>query len=531
MRLLVDARVWPSGSLNAVPPGTWIRYEIGVEVSNDNQGFAVVVFRVESPELAAANFFFDPIEAVESGYANSGSPPPLRSIAAFQYLPTDQTGGDPAYNGGWGLTNSGLPMEGSYNSPGLINAAGTSMPLTWRADTAPNIAGFQPESRLGIGLGQCQMSPYDPVNPNMVGGFGQDLVNGVPGDGSWVLFRGWIDTSSLPEGTYNVTVHPTNGSVIKADSDMTVDWPNTQYRLVLGAGDLQDDSFAFTVATCAGCPSPCDDDGDGVQNCNDACAGTANGAAVDVNGCSCAQLDDDGDGADNCTDTCPNTPNGQAVDGAGCSCSQLDTDMDGVNDCNDTCANTPGGQAVDGNGCACSQLDTDMDGVNNCNDTCPNTPNGQAANGAGCSCSQLDADMDGVNNCNDLCPGSPAGAGVDNNGCTCVQLSGGADTDGDGVPDCSDECAGTPAGAAADAGGCSCVQRNGAGDSDGDGVIDCDDTCPGTAAGQQVDEFGCAVAPPPAGGGKKPGGCGLGMAMPLLLTLSCLVHVKRRRLR
>ena len=62
----------------------------------------------------------------------------------------------------------------------------------------------------------------------------------------------------------------------------------------------------------------------------DACPGTAEGAAVDANGCSVAQVDADDDcvcdpgapsgGPSGCTgsDACPGTPAGEAVDANGC---------------------------------------------------------------------------------------------------------------------------------------------------------------------------------------------------------------------
>jgi hypothetical protein len=102
--------------------------------------------------------------------------------------------------------------------------------------------------------------------------------------------------------------------------------------------------------------------------------------------------DNDGDGVNDCNDQCPGTPPGQAVNAAGCSCSQRDSDQDGVNDCSDLCPGTPSGQSVNGSGCSCAQLDSDMDGVSDCVDHCPGTPPGEPANAAGCGCSQMSCD-------------------------------------------------------------------------------------------------------------------------------------------
>lgn len=66
-----------------------------------------------------------------------------------------------------------------------------------------------------------------------------------------------------------------------------------------------------------------DSDGDGVLDCDDLCQGTAAGAEIDANGCSCEQLpenDTDGDGVNDCIDNCINVPNAD----------QLDTDGNGI---------------------------------------------------------------------------------------------------------------------------------------------------------------------------------------------------------
>ncbi len=181
---------------------------------------------------------------------------------------------------------------------------------------------------------------------------------------------------------------------------------------------------------------PADGDGDGVRDRRDKCAGTPQGAVVDVRGC---PLDGDGDGVWDGLDACPDTGAGCPVDERGC---PLDTDLDGVIDCNDKCPGTPQGCAVDEQGCA---KDEDGDGV-----------------------------CDGV----DTCAGTAAKCPVDATGCP-------TDEDGDGVIDCEDKCRGTVKGCAVDATGCPQ-------DEDGDGLCDGLDQCPGTPAGRTVDEKGCA---------------------------------------
>ena len=101
------------------------------------------------------------------------------------------------------------------------------------------------------------------------------------------------------------------------------------------------------------------DDGDGVSNKNDNCAGTPAGTKVDANGCPVPKpADDDGDGVPNGTDKCPATAAGATVDADGCSAAQktpADDDGDGVPNSIDKCPATAKGAAVDANGCSADQ--------------------------------------------------------------------------------------------------------------------------------------------------------------------------------
>ena len=116
-----------------------------------------------------------------------------------------------------------------------------------------------------------------------------------------------------------------------------------------------------------------DSDGDGVNDAVDLCADTANGATINVQGCSQDQIDSDGDGVFNPDDVCPNTPAGEPVNFEGCALSSLDSDNDGVNDLLDQCPGTPTGNhtGLDANGCIPDQIDTDSDGTPDYQDAYP----------------------------------------------------------------------------------------------------------------------------------------------------------------
>ncbi|MEO8588941.1 MAG: thrombospondin type 3 repeat-containing protein, partial [Flavobacteriales bacterium] len=287
-----------------------------------------------------------------------------------------------------------------------------------------------------------------------------------------------------------------------------------------------------------------DADGDGVVDGSDACPGTAAGAAVNAQGCSCAQVTvDDGNPCtlDQCT--------------AGVVTHTLqDADSDGVCDANDTCPGTAAGAGVNTTGCSCAQVtvddgnpctldvctngvvthtlqDADADGVCDANDTCPGTAAGAGVNTTGCSCAQVtvddanpctldqctngtvthtfqDADSDGICDANDNCPnlsgvqGDPCddfNANTSNDVITAACVCAGTQ---------ANDCNGVPGGPAQPGTPCddlnacttndvyqtNCSCAGTIADTDADGVADCDDTCPGTAAGAGVNATGCSCA-------------------------------------
>ena len=141
-----------------------------------------------------------------------------------------------------------------------------------------------------------------------------------------------------------------------------------------------------------------DTDEDGINDKDDQCAGTVDGAIVDSIGCASTQIDNDADGISDATDQCPNTPNGESVGLTGCSPTQVDSDGDGVYDSDDDCPSTPNGSSVDASGCASGDvvdLDSDSDGVRDSIDQCSNTDSGVIVDASGC---ETEGDVQGASN-------------------------------------------------------------------------------------------------------------------------------------
>ena len=124
-----------------------------------------------------------------------------------------------------------------------------------------------------------------------------------------------------------------------------------------------------------GCKTCEDLDLDGINDCDDQCLGTPEGAVVDASGC---PVDTDMDGVFDGLDKCPGTPKGARVDKKGC---PSDSDGDGVLDGLDRCPGTPRGAEIDDAGCP---IDSDGDGVFDGLDECPDTPKELAVNENGC---------------------------------------------------------------------------------------------------------------------------------------------------
>lgn len=238
-----------------VEPGSIITYEIAVAVDPSaghamgNKGLATIVFDVLKCADMANPGVLTPIAAAESGYAQLGPTGigALRDVTATMYVDSGTTT-YAGYNGGWGFTNSGLPIGGNVTiSPGDILGAGSLMPLTWNADVS-TFPGNQPEARLGVGHGTYTFGADDPALSGLQGGFGQDISNSsspVEGDGHWLMFRGTLDTTGwMTDANYGWEVDPTNGAVYTPTLDYNVD-QGGGFRIAVGAADMEGDSFSF----------------------------------------------------------------------------------------------------------------------------------------------------------------------------------------------------------------------------------------------------------------------------------------------
>lgn len=160
-----------------------------------------------------------------------------------------------------------------------------------------------------------------------------------------------------------------------------------------------------------------DRDGDGIDDCVDACSYARGIASADPakNGC---PLDTDSDGVPDNVDACPTVPGIASADGAANGCPQ-DSDRDGVSDAEDACPREPGKRTADPKTNGCSQGDRDGDGVLDTVDACPDKPGPKTMDPTTNGCPSPDRDNDGVLNDVDACPDEPGKPDPDpkKNGC------------------------------------------------------------------------------------------------------------------
>jgi hypothetical protein len=247
--------------------------------------------------------------------------------------------------------------------------------------------------------------------------------------------------------------------------------------------------------------APPDADGDGVSDAADLCPDTEEGADVDLDGCSAAQLDTDGDGVLNVDDQCEGFDDNIDVDGDGIidGCDDLiDSDGDGISDAEDQCPGANDTIDVDADGiidCLDTLIDSDGDGVSDAEDQCPGANDAIDVDADGiidCLDTLIDSDGDGVSDYDDACHGHDDNVDVDGDGIIdgCDPI---IDSDGDGVSDSDDACHGHDDNVDVDGDGIidGCDPMI---DSDSDDIADEYDQCPGTLDGHPVGISGCAAS-------------------------------------
>jgi hypothetical protein len=239
----------------------FLRYEVAVQVANspsgDTEGAAGIVYDIDIPQAAANNYFLSTNVMADAGYNNAGGPAMLRNVGVAAYDTAQPTDGvtAPNYSGGWGFTNSGLPVGGSVANPGKVFGAGTSLPLTWSGDNAPANAGIQSFALLGVGL-PGNPNVGRPEDPNLSGttlGFGYDIANQVgTGDGAWVAMAALLDVSTWAPGVYDVILTPTAGNYLRTNDagGGTIDYSQpigAGFRASFVGGEMTGSQFRFTI--------------------------------------------------------------------------------------------------------------------------------------------------------------------------------------------------------------------------------------------------------------------------------------------
>jgi hypothetical protein len=239
-----------------------IKYDIAVRVSEEgNEGLGGVKFDVVSTEAAAAGYYLSPLQDAAAGYSNTPAYPGLQPVTSPAYASPQPSASPATYRGGWGFDNWGFPTGGEATAPGQLRNAENHLPLIWSGDVAPLIPGLQSYALLGVGQGTNVGRPEDPVFGGATLGFQgpgllQDLQNGkVPGDGEWVLFRGFIDVTDWADGCYHFDIEATEGQYLFLENNFIGPAIGLRYSDELQGGfrggfaleDMSGASFSFFI--------------------------------------------------------------------------------------------------------------------------------------------------------------------------------------------------------------------------------------------------------------------------------------------
>ncbi len=180
---------------------------------------------------------------------------------------------------------------------------------------------------------------------------------------------------------------------------------NTVYLQLAGVLPNGAPVRALVVELVVACP---DRDGDGTDDCNDACPDSWDKTDPGICGCWEPDWDSDFDGAADCQDACPYDPS--LVWPGPCDCDHSDMDWDGAYDCVDYCPENPAYSYTPPDSCGCDgrgENDSDGDGWYDCEEECPSDPSKTSGGQCGCGTPDEDLDGDGTTDCVDPCPNDP----------------------------------------------------------------------------------------------------------------------------
>ncbi|MCB9603605.1 MAG: OmpA family protein [Sandaracinus sp.] len=211
-----------------------------------------------------------------------------------------------------------------------------------------------------------------------------------------------------------------------------------QFTLAAGAGIISGVGVPLVrvIGGIAYAPERGDQDGDGIEDADDACPAEREDMDgwEDTDGC--PDPDNDGDGMLDGVDPCPT----EAEDMDGFEddngCPDPDNDGDGIPDGYDSCVSEPEDMDGDRDEDGCPDDDTDQDGIPDAQDRCPNEPEDADGLQDEDGCPEDDADGDGIADDGDQCPEEVEifNGIADDDGCP------EADSDSDGIPDDVDRC-------------------------------------------------------------------------------------------
>ena len=246
-----------ANGLDRLLPGDTVWFQVGVAVDKSivsNNGLATLVYDVAAqqptPQLSGMLDAF-------SGFSNDGADVPDPGVGgpatiSDNFYNFSNNAISPDYGGGWGFNRGGLDYGGDVtSSSGSIIAAGVVAAPNWTADTHPNIPDVQPLSRPGVGIGAFTFGIDDPVFRDfpfiIVGGFGFDIeFPNQPGDGTWIIQEGLIDTTGWAAGTYSFDIIPTAGAVYDGTLDYTTDIAGG-FRVDVPTNDMFGTAFSFRL--------------------------------------------------------------------------------------------------------------------------------------------------------------------------------------------------------------------------------------------------------------------------------------------